>query len=212
MAAAVCCIFSGCGEETVNLADYIEVSFSGNSGSGTASTSIDYTALRQKIESNVSKDMDLTTRESAESDFIYAINTDLSESYGLTNGDKITLTATCDTELGKFLNINFVCQPKEIEVSGLTETQEVDVFKDITVKFSGTSPAGKAQIVNNSTDKFVKEIYFSLDKSSDLSNGDTVTITADVSSYEEENYGCVAKTTEKTFKVEGLDEYMSKFS
>jgi hypothetical protein len=55
-------------------------------------------------------------------------------------------------------------------------------------------------------------VYFTFDKSSELSNGDEVVLKASDSSvndYLAKNYGVVISPTEKTYTVEGLDSYVT---
>ena len=52
---------------------------------------------------------------------------------------------------------------------------------------------------------------FQLDKTENLSNGDTVTVTAVYDDYLTETYGCIPESDTKTYTVEGLDSYMTSF-
>ena len=91
-----------------------------------------------------------------------------------------------------------------LKVSGLGDAEGVDVFEGVTVKFSGRNGEGYAEI-DPGENKY--GVDFELDKESDLSNGDVVTVSFDADSFmATNNYEYKAQATSKQFKVEGLTE------
>lgn len=130
---------------------------------------------------------------------------------GLSNGDTIQVNWEVDedeiAEFEKEHKVKFVYDDFELEVSGLTEMEKVDVFEGITVEFGGTAPDGYARIRYNSV---AYDLEFSLDKNSELSNGDVVTVTAhtyngtDIAEFMANAYQKRPVETTKTFTVSGL--------
>jgi len=83
---------------------------------------------------------------------------------------------------------------------------KVDPFPYITVEFSGTTGEGRAEVIRQAApdgDVNPQDIYYTVDPSRYLSEGETVTVTASSSTYK-------LSPTKKTFKVEGLDTYLAE--
>ena len=82
------------------------------------------------------------------------------------------------------------------------EIQTIDPFEDLNVTFSGTAPKSKVAISGgNSLCKYTA------DKESGVSNGDTVTVTAEFKS--EQSNRTLSETT-REYTVEGLASYAAK--
>lgn len=140
---------------------------------------------------------------------------------GLSNGDTVKVTVTYDKDLQKESGVKVKGDTtKEFKVEGLKEPVEVDAFDSsvwntdsgVKVAFEGTAPFAELSIENN-CDSSVPQAYveYTADKTSDLQNGDTVTITASLKAGAEDE-GYVLKETESTLTVEGLDSYVTDIS
>lgn len=134
---------------------------------------------------------------------------------GLSNGDVVKYTWTCNDEKAlEYYGYKLKYKDMEYTVAGLKQAETFDPFEGITVVFEGRSPYGYAEVTNDSTYSEVQNVYFYPDKSNGLSNGDEVTVHieayyGDVVEYCIENYGKIPSALEKTFTVEGLNEYIS---
>lgn len=80
-----------------------------------------------------------------------------------------------------------------------------DPFENVKVEFSGVSGSGSARIVNSNTDR-LRDVDFTVDRQHGLSNGDSVTVTA------EKMNGYRWTQSKKTFRVFGLSEILKTLS
>lgn len=135
----------------------------------------------------------------------------------LSNGDKIKITLDNEyygTSMEEYCTKYYGKYPssyeKTITVSGLPEALVFDPFEAWTITFDGYSTAGSLQKTYSGE---INSSRFKFDKTSDLSNGDIVTVTLDKENYgmsmEEycvKNYGKIPSAYEKTYTVSGLTE------
>jgi hypothetical protein len=141
--------------------------------------------------------------------FLDSMKCSLSKTENLKNGDKILLTITYDNTLAEQLNLSFKNTQKEIEISGLEKGKEVDVFRDLEVSYTGTSPDGKVSLINNSNDPFISLVTF--ESSQDIvANGDKIVVKAIYPEQEAISHKAIVKESEKSYIVSGLPEYVSK--
>lgn len=211
--ALTLCI-GGCGTETINLNDEIQISVSGVSGRGTLN--LNTVGLEEELyrilKNQKGKKSEWDYFE-ALNDIDQALNIDVEKTEGLSNGDKIKINCEIDKKALKQYKIKTKFSPYTYVVEGLKEvpylTQE-DIFKDVTVVFSGTEPYGKAEIEcgNNS---LLRKNNYKLDKTGNLSNGDKMTIICNVQ--DTENYLVPDNLTlTKELTVEGIDRMAEDFS
>ncbi len=205
---ALCLALSACGKQTVDLTDYVEVSFSGHNGYGNAYASLDeeellYTLMGES-ENDEDEDSLLNTLY-----LIEKIEVEAASSGSLSNGDKVTVTVTYPDSLGDKLDANFT--PKsgsswEVIVEGLNEIETVDLFENVDVIFSGFDGYGTAEVDCGNNHRF----NFELSAEDNLSNGDTVILSLDIGSekndpeYFMKNYGFIPAATSKEYIVSGL--------
>ncbi len=208
---AVCTVgvLTGCGSKSVNLNDYLKVSYSGYDTIGTASYSIDIDRL---IEENPeafglkdgASEIDVAK---IEMDIYDSINGSLDKNSELSNGDKITFNWKISNKesIEEKYPISISCENKEYTVENLDAAKEVDPFEGVNVTFEGIAPNGTAKVSSNNG-----SFYYSLDKSANLSNGDVVKVSIgdDTSSYISK--GMIVNETEKEYTVEGLSAYAMK--
>ena len=82
----------------------------------------------------------------------------------------------------------------------------------MTVKLSGISPNINLTLENTSTDEWFKEVEFTADQTTGLSNGDTIKITCNTSkdTFAEHGYVPISLTTE--YKIEGVGDSINNTS
>jgi len=140
-----------------------------------------------------------------------SVNFEIDKAEELSNGDKITVTITWDNDIAKENGLKFSGESKEIEVTGLKKSTSIDLFADVHMEYSETSPNAVATVRNASNDAFIKNTRYSIDNSNALANGDTITVTASFDEYEALEKGYIPKEITKTYTVENVDEYIKSF-
>ena len=132
----------------------------------------------------------------------------------LSNGDVVTYTWDDNSdEAEEAFGVKVKYTDITYTVSGLASVNTFDAFDGVDVEFSGISPDGRATVNSLPTAAEAQGLYYTLDENSGLSNGDTVTLTVhsnrDDFSDCSDKYGARPQATEKTFTVEGLNEYVT---
>lgn len=208
-----CLALTGCGDKTINLNKCTEVEISGYNGYGTATVTVDNEALDEAMK-NVKYEnaSEYSYLFGSASDYLqdFCMSYSLDKRSGLSNGDEVTLTWNIDDALVESAtNAKFKYEDITVKVKGLSEAPTFDAFAGVDVTFSGTSPDGNASVKGG-----VEGISYKLDKSSDLKNGDIVTVSVqnigNVESFLKE-YGALPAETEMQFTVEGLTAYAQSF-
>ena len=136
------------------------------------------------------------------------------KSRNLSNGDVVTYSWTdMAEEAEEAFGVKVKYTDITYTVSGLASVNTFDAFDGVDVEFSGISPDGRATVNSLPTAAEAQGLYYTLDENSGLSNGDTVTLTVhsnrDDFSDCIDKYGAMPQATEKTFTVEGLNEYVT---
>ena len=214
--------FSGCsGNTSVNLMDYVQVEFSGVDGQGRAVCTMDLASLEKTLAGD--QDGEISMEELSKlawiTQFETSITCELDQETGLSNGDKIKVTVACSEDVAKQNHFAVTAGTKEFEVSGLKEPVEVDPFDTaffgkedgVNLTYDNASPAAFLSIKNLYKSEPQSLIYYTADKISDLSNGDSVTVTAQLPESAVQQ-GYVLTQTQTTLTVEGLDTYVTSLS
>ena len=225
---------------TLKLNDYVSVVYEGYDSVGTARVEIDYDKFGEdygkkiKFTSNAKKELknmediegidvsELTEYEGeqlAAFIFQYVLIGALDKSDHLSNGDVIKYVWDFDEEMvTSAVRCNLKYSDIKFKVDGLEKVDSFDPFEGIEMEFNGVEPDGKASFTNSSTDPIVRNISFSMDKSSGLSNGDKVTLKIYDDYYDTPNdyyistFGKIPTQTEKVYEVSGLGKYVSAIS
>lgn len=209
------------GKKKMDLQDYTTVKFDGYQTVGTAEIEFDWSKFHKDLKDKA-KGMedsgDINSLEDIADGLsnigaygkLINVTFALDKSAGLSNGDVVKVKFTYDNEAASEYGIKYVGEEIEYEVEGLKEIKEIDPFKDITLKYSGTAPDVSAEVVNDSSEEAVKNLYFNMDKSNGLAEGDIVTVSVDTDadSFMEE-YGAKLTSTSKEFKVDKVDTYIT---
>ena len=142
------------------------------------------------------------------------------KSESLKNGDEVQISFTYDEELAKDLKVKVNAKEETIVVSDLPTAKIIskeELFKNISVDFSGISPELKLEIVNHSEEDFLKTVLFSVEESKLFyATGDVVNIRAtwDEKAATEANIHIDADISDcvNSYTVEGTDQYVSQAS
>ena len=223
---------------TIKLDKYMEVSAEGYNTVGKATLSFDTEKFEKDYEKKLEKALkkgknkknknayqasaylpdyfgDYDPTSEAANLLSNAVSGELDKTSSLSNGDVITYQWSCDDDyvLNKY---GFKLKYSDIQytISGLEEAETFDPFEGLEVTFEGIETEGRATLNGQPTAREAQDLNYDFDKSSDLSNGDTVTVSVstyngDVIDYCIDKYDKIPSPMEKTFTVAGLQHYAS---
>lgn len=94
---------AGCGNTKIDLMDYVTVVFSGVDGQGKAVYNVDTVKLEQDLAGDTDGQISIDEFEKIRwiSQFETTISYQLDKETGLSNGDEVTVSVTCDEEFAK---------------------------------------------------------------------------------------------------------------
>ena len=215
MALSLC----ACGTKTIDLNKYVKIETGGYDGGGTATATFD----QEKFAKDHDRDIKLSKEMSTLA--LYAnvspavgmmkdcVSGQLSQTAGLSNGDKITFSWNCNDAMAKQLyGVSLKYSDISYKVKDLEKVDTFDPFALITVEFTGTEPAGEMIYNADLSHPEVQYLHFDADKSSGLSNGEEVTIAVSVNGDPETflaKFGKLPKESEKVYTVSGLSKLVS---
>ncbi len=151
--------------------------------------------------------------EDAARRFLYeCVSSQLDNSNQLSNGDVVTCLWECDedTALDKY-GYKLKYEDISFTVQDLMTPETFDPFEGVSVIFEGIAPHGTAKV----SSEIYQDLRYELDQRQNLSNGDMVTVTVSASYYDDLNNFClnqyrmIPSVTTKTFKVEGLAQFIT---
>lgn len=222
---------------TVNLNKYITLSAEGYNSIGTLDVEFDTDKLEKDYGKKIAKNFQKAMKNHEEDTYglsnlagslyeggetslfvTYCADGSADKTRNLSNGDVVTYTwdgvnEQTKKEAEELFGVKIKCSDVTYKVSGLTAVNTFDAFDGVEVEFDGISPDGSATVNTLPTAEAAKGLYYTLDEQYNLANGDTVTVTVhsnrDDFSDCIEKYGAIPATTEKTYTVEGLNEYVT---
>lgn len=211
---------TGCGKTTIKLDKYVTITSEGYDSMGTASYDFDYDAFvkdysgKIKLSKNSSElsGWGLLTSETLEELLLdCCVDQKLDKTSDLSNGDVVTLKWNCeDTMAEEYFNVKLHYSDIIYTVKGLKEVGTFNPFDHLTIAPDGIAPNGSVSLNPNYDKSEMQYITFSSSKNSGLSNGDTITITADIQGSKDSfvsNYGVILSPTEMEYTVNGLKSY-----
>lgn len=212
-ALLICVLFSllffGCSSKKIDLMSFAAVEFSGLDGKGKARLDVDWGEFEKAVLSEKERDSLAAFAKvlELEGSVQYSVN----KTDGLSNGDEVVISAEWDKETAKKYKVNFAAKEKKVTVSGLLVPTEIDLFGEVSIEYEGVAPFARAIVRNASSDAFLKTVNYTIDNPSNLSNGDQIKVTAAYNESVAEANGYLAVHTEKTYVVEGIDEYIASY-
>lgn len=198
---------------TVNLNDYLKVTYGGYDGGGVAYTEIDWNSMKEDFENKISykRGMAQTGGMTPIDIIMEYTNANIEgKNEKLSNGDKVSYTWKVDKDaIAKLIKCKIKYSDGSKKVSGLKEMELFDPFKNLKVTFSGVEPNGEADIEYNGD--MLSEYDFTCDKTSGLKNGDKIKISlTEDAGYYVDQYNKEPSVLEKEYKVKNLGKYLSK--
>lgn len=209
----------------INLNDYLVTDFEGYDTVGFANIYFDteafYLDYGDKIEFK-------KTREAQNYKNLYGlfgtepidgfeklIYVNASQYYDVKNGDIIEVEWNCNEEdIEKYFNYGVKYKDIEVEVEGLKELKEIDLFEPLEISFYGYSPKIQLRYQVTSTDALYVDLIYEPIKNELLTEGDEVKFVVyerygmDLDKYLA-SYGYKAKADNKTYTVTGEGEYIT---
>lgn len=189
---------------TVNLNDYLKVTYGGYDGGGVAYTEIDWNSMKEDFENKISykRGMAQTGGMTPIDIIMEYTNANIEgKNEKLSNGDKVSYTWKVDKDaIAKLIKCKIKYSDGSKKVSGLKEMELFDPFKNLKVTFSGVEPNGEADIEYNGD--MLSEYDFTCDKIK-------ISLTEDAGYYVDQ-YNKAPSVLEKEYKVKNLGKYLSK--
>ena len=206
-------------QPTIDMDKYVEVTFYGYNGYGSATAEINWDKILEDYSSKIKYTSEgRKIEDELGIDPVHYMQSTISlylDNYEhLSNGYEVQYVWNVDKEaLSKALKCNVKYTDKTVQVSNLEEIGKFDPFEGVTVNFSGIEPDGEAWM--DYSGELLSREDFELDvPDGGLKNGDTVTVTlrnSDIDSYAR-SLGKIPSSTQKEYTVKGLDKYISKLS
>lgn len=173
------------GSKTVDLdmSKYVKIEYNGYNGIGTASVSFDqdsfYDEYADIIKYSKDKPRDADEYYDAAEYILYGcVSGTLDKTTGLSNGDTVTYIWDVDTKsIEEHTNVNLTYEDIPFVVKDLIAVGQTDIFQYVTVTYSGKDGEGTATITTTSGTP-VEGWIFAADKMENLSNGDTILVSA----------------------------------
>ena len=133
------------------------------------------------------------------------------ESENLKNTDTVVVLAQVEDSVLEENHYTVKSKRKNFSVEGLLSVRDYDVFKNVSIQYSGASPRLTLAVDTSSCVTFVKEhVEFLLSETENIASGDSITITAKFDEKEAQEAGYKIKNKEKKFKVGNVSSYLSK--
>lgn len=184
----------GCGETTVDVKQIIDISYDGLQGYGTATVKQDTDAIDKILDGS----------KLEKSQLISCLTVDVLNGTDLSNGDTVTVQVGVDEQKAKEYALKFINTGDiEYTVSNLQEAIVIDPFADdifgwsddkqVQVSIDGMQPFVTMTVDNKSSsdtdEQNLNRVEYSLDKSSNIAVGDTVTVHASLRDPDGADYG-----------------------
>ncbi len=198
--------------KTIALDKMLQAEFSGYNTAGSAHISLDTNKFDAAVAKALHMDVDsvslspqyIACRQALRLDPLYAEN--------LSNGDKVVTKISYQNELISQFHIKFSGEEASFTVEGLAEPQKISPLDSLEVSFEGISPFGTASYRYAENAPQLNLATVKLDKTENLSNGDTVTATLEIpEGYNPAAEGYLVQETSKSFTVSGLAEYVTGY-
>ncbi len=200
----------------ISLIDYVDFRFEGVDGKGEIKTRINHNALEVDMSNHMTekqKDKDILEQLFESLVFNDSLVIEAEPNTNLKNGDEIIIKAYKKPTEELDLPMEFKEGTKKVKVEGLKEIEEIDAFEGINVRYEGTSPYLRYDIIKDSSNPLLNSLQYSSDtKYGEAKNNEPliVKITGGLDKLLNEGYS--VKETEKEFIPTGMDEFPDNLS
>ncbi len=98
-------------------------------------------------------------------EFFDTVKVEFSQSEGLSNGDKVTMTYQYDKEVAKKLGLKIKADEELVSIDGLPDAKEItydELFKDVEVSYFGIAPEVEVTVENKSQNELLKTVTYEI--------------------------------------------------
>lgn len=202
-------LLTGCGKKKIDIMEGLTVSFEGYDGYGTAKLENEYSWEAEAFEAAGIKNIDGFDSLGNALNIEMAVQYEMNPVSKLSNGDQVVVKASINETMLEGYKFQLLSEgEKTYTVTGLKEIEEVDLFENIDIEFSGIAPYVKAEIIDSNTDPYPGVKRYILDKENNLKVGEKVILTVE---YDEEKLhmaGYSAAVDKKEYVIPELDRYV----
>lgn len=203
-------LLTGCGKRKIDIMEDLTVSFEGYDGYGTAKLENEYSWEAKAFEAAGIENIDGLDSLGNALNIELAVEYEMEPESGLSNGDQVVVKASISDTMLEGYDFELLSKgERTFTVSGLKEIQEVNLFENIEIEFSGIAPYAKAQIIDSNTDSYPGVKRYSLDKETNLRVGESVTLSVEYDEDALHMAGYKAIEDKKEFVVPELDKYVT---
>lgn len=161
-----------------NVSDYITTNIEGYDGYGYCNVEMDSDKFCDDVISYLKKKGKLSIADEWRiSEELDEVTYTRSKDVNLKNGDKVKIEIHYDNEIFKHYGIKLEDDKEEIKVSGLEKPVITDVFKGVSLEFTGTAPYLQTNDFVTYTTEDGYEITCWVEPNRNLTVGDEVTLT-----------------------------------
>ncbi|MBQ7688388.1 MAG: hypothetical protein IJT27_04130 [Clostridia bacterium] len=210
---------TACGGTEIDLKSYTTVTFKGVDGNATATINFDMVAFEKAY--SIANGSSFTFSEKALENisklvpFSSSLDFEVTPSYGLSNGEEVTVNFTYNKSAAKDAKLNLKNTTYKITVEGLTEAIEVDAFDPavfntdtgVMIMYTDIFPNGFL-LISNKVDKTnpISQVNYTAE-SNGVSYGEKITITASLSEDAVAN-GYVLKEETYDYPIKDIDHML----
>ncbi len=203
-------IMTACGKIELTADDFVEFTDEGYDGIGTSKAEFDYKEMLKDVRDKMKDE-----RYSSAKKILKNVKLKPEVAEKVSNGQTVTFEWDIDEDDIKELEdeCKLIVKFNDVEhkVKGLTPLNEVDLFQNLSISYSGYDTIGTIYYWYGES-----YVEYTFDKTENLSNGDTVTVTASLDSWYRDSYtdlnafmaqrGEKPASLTKQIVVEGLTE------
>lgn len=196
---------------TIDMKDLAVIEYEGTNGSATAKASLSDDIINKAID--LSYDMNNRSALIGGANvrnLLKSIKIDIDKSANLSNDDMLNISAYFDEDAIKEAGIKLLNTQFTLPVYGLSDAEEIDVFKGVMINFEGISPFLKVSIDTSQCSSFAQDnVTFRVKDGEHFKNGDKVIIFAEYADNLEEENEIKIKSKELIIDVVGEPEYVA---
>ena len=187
--------------------DYVTISYNGANGYASPEFTLNKDKLYKELMGK-SNDSD----KSYNVKMLIASIDISSEAADVSNGDTYKVRLDADKKYEDAVGISISSGNKKIKASGISKGTSVELFDRLDVMFTGVSPEANVVITNNWDDEYLASLTFTADKKNNISYGESVKITCNVSYEEIARHGFLAQNMEASYSADKLPGYIDDVS
>lgn len=187
--------------------DYVTISYNGANGYASPEFTLNKDKLYKELMGK-SNDSD----KSYNVKMLIASIDISSEAADVSNGDTYKVRLDADKKYEDAVGISISSGNKKIKASGISKGRSVELFDRLDVMFTGVSPEANVVITNNWDDEYLAGLTFTADKKNNISYGESVKITCNVSYEEIARHGFLAQNMEASYSADKLPGYIDDVS